>query len=104
MNTEIVATRKTFDGITVHLHSDGRLSDNFNFIKGGKLPIASMWRVLADLCVYTHAELPALIAEVKAGKWVPSGTAWAKSVPESKRVYREIPLAGSGGSVFIRVS
>ena len=101
---EVVATRMTFDGVTVFLHSDGRLSDKFNFIKGGKLPVESMWRVIADLAVYTHAELPALIAEVRSGKWIPSGAAWANSVPESKRVYRDIVTGGNGGIVTIRIA
>ena len=101
--TEIVATRKTFDGVTVHLHADGRLSDRQSIIKGGKLPVEAMWRVIADLAVYTHAEIPALIAEVNAGRWIPSGTITAQDVPEAERVYREIALGGNGGSVMLRV-
>lgn len=71
VDSAIVAKRKTFDGVVVFLHANGEMSDHLNFIKGGKLPAAVMWRFAADVCLYTHAELPNLIRAAKRGEWRP---------------------------------
>lgn len=71
IETEIVATRQTFDGATVYLHADGAISFRTHFSRGGRLPIANMWRVWEDVCTYTADEIPALIRAARAGNWVP---------------------------------
>ena len=67
MNTEaeIVSTRTTFDGVTVHLHANGEISDRMYCVRGGRLPLATMWRAWSDVCVLTHAELPDFIRAAK---------------------------------------
>lgn len=107
----IIATRTTFDGVTVYLHSDGSVSDRLNFFRA-KLPIASMWRAFDDVSIYTHAEIPSFIREAKGGKWSPAWIAGQvasaqkraaiASVPEAERCYRQIDNA-NGGSVFVRI-
>lgn len=68
---EIVATRKTFDGIVVCLWSDGLLTGRTGErVFGGKLPLGAMWRAVDDVCLYTWAELPAFVRTVKAGSRV----------------------------------
>jgi hypothetical protein len=62
---EVVSTRTTFDGASVFLHADGMVSNRLHVVAGGKLPLASMWRVWGDVCVYTHAELPEMIRAAK---------------------------------------
>lgn len=70
-SSPIVSTKTTFCGVTVHLHADGSVSDRMRYLAGGKLPRDIMWRVWADLCIWTHEELPGLIRSVKDGTWVP---------------------------------
>lgn len=70
-HAEIISTRKTFDGVTVHLHADGSVSDRLRYVAGGKLPADKMWRVWGDVELYEHAELPQLIRDVKKGHWKP---------------------------------
>jgi hypothetical protein len=55
---QIVASRLTFDRVLVFVHADGSLSDRLNFLRGGRLPLATLWRKIDDICLYTHAELP----------------------------------------------
>ena len=55
---EIVSTRTTFDGVTVRLHANGEISDRMHFVRGGRLPLATMWQAWDWVCTYTHAELP----------------------------------------------
>lgn len=106
--TEVVAKRTTFDGVTIYIHSDGSVSDRLNFFRG-KLPLETMWRAIDDVAVYTHAEVPQMIREAKAGKW---SDAWVAaqaqkarlaSVPEADRVYVGIDLA-NGSTSYVRVA
>lgn len=66
---EVVSTRKTFDGVTVRLHADGSISDRRAYVSRAKLPKEVMWRVWGDIETYTHAELPQLLRDVKAGRF-----------------------------------
>ena len=66
--SEIVSVRTTFDGARVHLHANGEISGRTHYVRGGKLPRASMWRVWSDVCVYTFDELPELIRKAKKAK------------------------------------
>lgn len=66
----VVSERKTFDGATVYLHSNGEVSTR-TYILRGKLPVAQMWRVWADIELYTAAELDGLLRAVRKGTWVP---------------------------------
>lgn len=70
-SSPIVSTRTTFCGVTVFLHADGSVSDRMRYLTGGKMPTDTMWRAWEDVCIYTHAEIPAFIRSVKAGTWVP---------------------------------
>lgn len=99
-NPEIVAIRQTFDGVTVRLHADGSVSDRLNFLPGGRLPVDSMWRLFADVCLYMHSELPTLIRKVKSGKWRPFAIRVDR--PEPERVYREI-VTTCGVRLHLRV-
>jgi len=67
---EVVSTRTTFDGVRVQLHANGEISDRQSFFRG-KLPVGEMWRAWEDITLYTHAEIPALIKAVRAGKFTP---------------------------------
>jgi hypothetical protein len=104
---EVVARRTTFDGVTIFLHADGSVSDRLNFFRG-KLPAASMWRAIDDASIYTHAEVPAMIRDAKAGKW---SEAWLAgqvrrgrlaAVPQADRVYIGRDLA-NGMTAYMRV-
>jgi hypothetical protein len=81
-DAEIVARRFTFDGVQINLHADGALSTRMHFVGRVKLPVATMWREIDDVCVYTYAELPAFIKAAKSGEraadrdradWINSG-------------------------------
>ena len=62
---EIVAHRKTYDGIAVALWSDGLVTGRTGErITNVKLPTSCMWRAAGDFSVYTWAELPAFIRKV----------------------------------------
>lgn len=65
---KVVASRSTFDGVTVFLHEDGSLSTRSNFIGRAKLPVATMWRLFDDVCTYTIEELPNFIRGARAGQ------------------------------------
>jgi hypothetical protein len=65
---EVVSTRSTFDGVRVQLHANGEISDRQSFFRG-KLPTAEMWAVWEDIGLYTHAEIPAMLRAVRAGKF-----------------------------------
>lgn len=67
-NTEAVSTRQTFDGVRVQLHANGEISDRLSFFRG-RLPVDQMWFVWEDITLYTHAEIPALLRSVRAGKF-----------------------------------
>lgn len=60
---EIVAVRRTFDGVTVNFHANGEVSFVQYFLRG-RLPASHIWRVADDVCLYEAAELPALIRRV----------------------------------------
>lgn len=97
----VVATRKTFDGVTVYLHSNGELSTVMYFVKGGKLPLASMWRFAEDICLMTFKELPDQIRAEKKGKRRPFAIRdW---VPEAQRVYVQGPRLANGLTMDYRV-
>lgn len=64
MNNAIISTRKTFDGVTVHLHIDGSISTRMWFFRG-KLPTATMWREWDDICLYNLPEIPSYIKGAK---------------------------------------
>lgn len=64
----IIGTRRSFDGATINLHADGSLSTVLYFLRGGKLPVASMWRHLDDVCLYAVAELPDFIRAANKAK------------------------------------
>ena len=79
---EIIARRFTFDGVQINLHADGALSTRMHFVGRVKLPVATMWREIDDVCVYTYAELPGFIRAAKSGErqaardradWINSG-------------------------------
>jgi len=66
----IIATRKTFDGISVVLWSDGLVTGrNGERVCGVKLPSSCAFRAVDDFGLYTWAELPAFVRSVaKAGR------------------------------------
>jgi len=59
--SEIVSTRKTFDGVEVYLHADGSVSTRMWFFRG-KFSSDVMWRAWGDIGI------PAYMREVKRGK------------------------------------
>lgn len=59
----IVATRRTFDSVVIRVHANGELSDRMNYVRGGKLPTARLFRAADDICLYEYAELPAWIRQ-----------------------------------------
>jgi hypothetical protein len=69
MNHEVIATRKTFDGITVALWSDGLVTGRTGErVCGVKLPTSCAFRAADDFGLYTWSELPGFIRSVaKAG-------------------------------------
>lgn len=104
---EVVASRTTFDGVRVYLHADGSLSCAMYFLRG-RLPVSLMWRVAKDLCVYTWAELPQLLRDVRSGKWADAKRRAAEcarnnAVPESERVYRNTYKLANGLMACVRV-
>jgi len=64
----IVATRKTFDEVIIFLHADGSLSTRTHYLYGGKLPLASMWRLIDDVCLYSFTELRNFLRAAQAGE------------------------------------
>lgn len=96
----VVATRTTFDGVQVFIHADGSVSDRLRFIGRTKLPEVSMWRAVGDICLYTHAELPAFIKKVAKGAQKMFRVRIDR--PESERLYRSI-VTTAGTEVYIRV-
>jgi hypothetical protein len=98
---QIVATRTTFDGIQVFLHTDGSVSDRLRFIGRTKLPVATMWRAAADFSLYTHAELPAFIKKVAKG--AQKFFSVRVDRPESERLYRSV-VTSAGMTVYLRVA
>lgn len=99
--SEVVATRKTFDGVVVYLHADGSVSTLMHFLRGGKLPLASMWRFAADICLMTFAELPEEIRCEKKGKR--KAFAIRDWVPESERIYLAGPMLANGLTADVRI-
>ena len=67
IDPKVIATRNTFDGVTVFLHEDGSLSTRSSFIGRVKLPVATMWRHFDDVCLYAIEEIPNFIRAAKAG-------------------------------------
>jgi hypothetical protein len=65
---EVIATRKTFDGVTIFLHADGQVSNRLSFYRG-RLPMVVAFRVMDDLCLYTAAEIPDLMRRAKSGRY-----------------------------------
>jgi hypothetical protein len=96
---EVIATRHTFDGVLVNLHSDGSLSTRQSFLRV-RLPIETMWRFMADVCLYNYAELAAAVKGMRAGSSRPFSI--RKDVLESERVYREI-VTSAGVRVDVRI-
>jgi hypothetical protein len=106
-DAEIIARRRSFDGVDIFLHADGALSTRTHFIGRSKLPADLMWRVADDLALYTYAEVHSLIKSVRSGTWQKEQARAARvaanlAVPEGKRVYREIALS-NGASSFVRI-
>lgn len=59
--TGVIAERKTFDGVTVYVHSDGRLSTrNLSVVFGVRFEMSTMFRLIDDICLYDFAELKRL--------------------------------------------
>lgn len=95
----VVATRSTFDGITIRFWSDGAISDrNGAQVVNGRLPRARVFEFARDACLFTWNELPATIERFKCGKSI--GVKW--DIPEERRLYRT-HLNSNGGEVFIRI-
>jgi hypothetical protein len=69
-SANIIASRKTFDGIAVVVWSDGLVTGrNGERVCGVKLPLACAFRAADDFGLYTWAELPAFVRSVtKAGR------------------------------------
>lgn len=65
----VVATRQTFDGVTLYFHKDGTVSTRMATVTRCKIKQAALWNVADDVCLYTFAEVPALIRQyrVKGG-------------------------------------
>jgi hypothetical protein len=57
---EIAATRRTFDGVTVHFHVDGTVSTISTYLYG-RLPVANMWTIIENACTYTFDEVCAAL-------------------------------------------
>lgn len=97
---EVVASRKTFDGVQVFLHADGSISCVMYFLRG-RLPVDQMWRVIDDFCLYDWAELPQLLRDVRAGAWKPFAIRdWVKA---EDRVYRSYGKLANGLDLCVRV-
>jgi hypothetical protein len=97
---EVVAVRHTFDGARIAFHADGEVSFRTH-IERSRLPLADIWRVAENVCLYTAAEIPALLREVKAGWWKPFRVVVRREAPASA-VYRAIKIA-NGGEINIRI-
>lgn len=105
--SEIIARRETFDGVTVFIHADGALSTRMHFVGRAKLPASDVWAVAAEVCTYTYAELPGLIRSVKSGAWQKTRAearqrAASNARPEGERIYKTRDLA-NGFVSFIRI-
>jgi hypothetical protein len=68
MEAPIVATRTTFDGVTIFFHEDGEVSNRRHFYRG-RLPKALIFTVADNLCTYMEIELPALLRDAKVGRY-----------------------------------
>jgi hypothetical protein len=98
---EVVATRQTFDGVTVYLHADGALSTRMAFVGGGNLPLAAMWRFVGDICLMTFAEL---VGEVRAEKRGQRRLFTVRDwVPESQQVWAAGPVLANGVQMTWRI-
>lgn len=67
----VVAVRETLDGVTVYLHADGSLSTHTHYLYGGKLPEATMWRLIDDVCLYMFEELRGFLCQARLGNIPP---------------------------------
>lgn len=68
--TDIVATRTTFDGVTVYFHADGKVSTR-SIVLYGRLPVAKIFTVADNICTHTWEEVPGLIKAARAGLFPP---------------------------------
>lgn len=59
----MIARRQTLDGITVHAHEDGSLTDRIGNVPPGayKAPRSVLFLVLDELAIVTWDEIPTLI-------------------------------------------
>jgi hypothetical protein len=83
LGAAIVATRETFDRVTIFLHADGSLSTRAHYLYGGKLPRNNMWRLIDDVCLYNFEELRGFLRAAQAGE-IPSKP--RPTVEESTRI------------------
>ncbi len=72
IDPEVIATRSTSDGVTVHLHEDGSVSTRFHFFRT-RLALDVAHRVMDDVCLYDMGEVPGLLREVKKGSYAKKG-------------------------------
>jgi hypothetical protein len=58
---EIIAERTTFDGVTVYIHADGKISTrNLDVVYGVKFSPENIFRAADEMCLYDFAELKSL--------------------------------------------
>lgn len=96
---EIVAVRRTFDGAVVNFHANGEVSFRTSFLRG-KLPLATMWKVAENVCLWTADELPSLLREARAGRV--RAFRVRVDIPESQRLYKVVKIA-NGLDVSVRI-
>jgi hypothetical protein len=96
----MVANRKTFDGISVSLDSEGYLWFISCRVLGGRMPMDVAWRLIDDLCLYTAKELPSLIRSAKRRQWRPFRLAFP---PEANAIFRAV-LLSNGLTVNLRMA
>lgn len=66
MDSEIIARRRTYDGRTVLLWSDGALTSGMGgYVRGGRLEVGVAWLVADEAALFTWEELPGLVKAAK---------------------------------------
>jgi hypothetical protein len=93
-DSEVVARRTTFDGVTILIHADGRLSDRLRWVPGGKVPVDRLFRFADDIGTFNYAELPDAIRAAKRKGWYARRNPMAP-IDDSRMLWIGLGLVGA---------